>query len=451
MDDSPALNFEFEWEPAKGVTAAELQATWARLSILCGNESLTQVEDVASGSVRRSVYVPLYPMAEWIAYNWWYLTANARPSYLPERDWSFRSRLRMSENRSSWLMHHNLRAVGEGLPWPDITLIPMKETVIVAWQRDRNLVPGWRVRFMSTGRTEIDRSTFEQSLVAFVDAVLTRLEEEHVHETPLAQEWRELQNLDSEEVEFCAAAARLGLDPFATPPDVAELILESSAQLSATLLDDFLDAATPGRLKDEAEWVRALWKGIADSDRATDALPALSNGHSALQRRPWEKGLLDARQFRSAVEVPSIETFDVRRWVAVEHATRVSRSLQGLGARTAAGGRIVALVEPKSDEGERFAAARALWRFLSDVDSGEFLVTSARTPKQQAERAFAAELLAPATGVLEMLGPDSGDPIAADDIRPISQHFAVSDWVVQYQIMNQLGLDIEDLALGRDE
>ncbi len=451
MDNPAVLNFEFEWEAAKGVTAAELQATWARLSILCGDESLTQVEDVASGSVRRSVYLPLYPLAEWIAYNWWYLKAHARPGYLPERDWSFRSRLRMSEGRSSWLMHHNLRAVGDGLPWPDLTLIPMKDRFIVAWQRDRNLVPGWRVRFMSTGRTEIDRSTFEQSLVAFVDAVLTRLDEEGVPGTALAREWGELQNLDSDEVEFCIAAARLGLDPFATPPDVAELILESAAQLSATLLDDFLDAATPGQLRDEAAWVQSLRKVVVESDRATDTLPALSHGPSTPQRQPWEKGLQDARQFRAALHVPLIESFDVRRWVAVEHFTRVSRSLQGLGARTAADGRMVALAEPKGDEQERFAAARALWRFLSDADAGEFLVTSARTPKQQAERAFAAELLAPANGVRELLGSDSDDPIAADDIRPISEHFAVSDWVIQYQVVNQLGLEIEDLALGRDE
>lgn len=452
MGDSPGLVFECEWEPAKGVTAPELRSTWARLSISCGNEILTQVEDARTGSVRRSVYVPLYPMAEWIAYNWWYLRANSRPGYLPERDWSFRSRLRIGDDRSSWLLHHNLRAVGEGLPWPDLTLIPMKETTLLTWQRDSTFLPGWRVRFLSTGRAEIERRALEQSLATFVETVLTRLDEEHLHQTALASEWQALQELDAEELDFCMAAARLGLDPFATPAEVVELIIESAADLSPALLDDFLDAATPARLRDEAEWVQAHWRDILNSDRTTEPLPVLSNGYTELKGRPWERGLQDARAFRRAVSVSATETVDVSQWVAVNRVARVSRRLQGLGAKTSAHGRLVALAEPKTDEGERFAAARALWRFVNQAEASEFLVTAARTPKQQAERAFAAELLAPASGVAEMLGPDTLDPISTEEVRPISQHFAVSDWVIQYQITNQLlDFEVEDLTVRRDD
>ncbi len=293
-----------------------------------------------------------------------------RPAYLPERDWSFRSRLSMADHRSAWLTHHNLRAIGEGFPWPDLTMIPMKETTIVAWQRDRNFLPGWKVRFLSTGRAEVDRQALEECLVAFVDAVLTRLDEQHVRETPLAEEWRALQGLDPDEVEFCTAAARLGLDPLAAPPDVADLILQSAAQLSPSLLDDFLDAATPGRLRDEADWVNAHWRSIIESDRSTDPLPTLSNGERPLHGPAWEWGIRDARELRAALRVAPQESFDVGSWVAIERVRTVTRSLQGLGASTTTRGHLVALANPRSDEGERFTAARALWRFLRPGKSG---------------------------------------------------------------------------------
>jgi hypothetical protein len=77
LDD---FRIEWEWESAPSVRAPEHRATWARIEILVGQEHVTLVEDKDSTSSRRSIYCPLYPVAEWVAYNWWLLRANSRPA-----------------------------------------------------------------------------------------------------------------------------------------------------------------------------------------------------------------------------------------------------------------------------------------------------------------------------------------------------------------------------------
>lgn len=54
----------------QGVRAPELRSTWARLKAWLDDTCITLAEDVSTGSVRRSISVPLYPLAEWIAFNW---------------------------------------------------------------------------------------------------------------------------------------------------------------------------------------------------------------------------------------------------------------------------------------------------------------------------------------------------------------------------------------------
>ena len=70
----PKLSFEFEWMDAERINGPELSATWALLQIRAGDSVVTRVLDARAKTVRDSVYVPLYPFAEWLATNWWFLT-----------------------------------------------------------------------------------------------------------------------------------------------------------------------------------------------------------------------------------------------------------------------------------------------------------------------------------------------------------------------------------------
>ena len=53
--------------------APELRATWASLRIRAGKTAITRVFDGRSRTVREEIFVPIYPLAEWLATNWWFL------------------------------------------------------------------------------------------------------------------------------------------------------------------------------------------------------------------------------------------------------------------------------------------------------------------------------------------------------------------------------------------
>jgi len=71
------------------------------------------------------------------------------------------------------------------------------------------------------------------------------------------------------------------------------------------------------------------------------------------------------------------------------------------------------------------------------------MISSASMPLQKAERAFAAELLAPADGLKEMLPELSGDTIDLRTVAELSAHFRVSDLVVEHQLENHFGIAVE--------
>jgi len=67
------FQFQFEWEDPLGARGPELRATWARLEIRVDDIPVSRLIDEKNRSIRDAVYGPLYPVAEWIAMNWWSL------------------------------------------------------------------------------------------------------------------------------------------------------------------------------------------------------------------------------------------------------------------------------------------------------------------------------------------------------------------------------------------
>ena len=58
---------------AKDVQGPELASTWASLLIRVADSVITRVVDRRAQTVRDHVYVPLYPLAESLVTNWWFL------------------------------------------------------------------------------------------------------------------------------------------------------------------------------------------------------------------------------------------------------------------------------------------------------------------------------------------------------------------------------------------
>ena len=58
-----------EWINRQGVILDEYEATFSRFSLQSNDIYLTQVRDTEQNS-RHYIYIPAYPVAEWLAFNW---------------------------------------------------------------------------------------------------------------------------------------------------------------------------------------------------------------------------------------------------------------------------------------------------------------------------------------------------------------------------------------------
>ena len=120
----------FEWEESPRVRAPELSATWARLEVHVDDKVITRVDAERSGSVRTGIYVPLFPIAEWMVSNWFFLWDEWRLDAPPAR--------------------HRLLSAREGFALPDLTFHPTESHMELAWRRLR---APWSLRSMLGPRT----------------------------------------------------------------------------------------------------------------------------------------------------------------------------------------------------------------------------------------------------------------------------------------------------------
>ena len=181
------LEFDFDWMDAQGVNGPELAATWASLCIRIGSSVVTHAIDSRAKTVRDRLYVSLYPMAEWLATNWWFLTSEAG-SPIKQDSVDFRRR-------------HSLAANREGYAYPDLHVFPLGGLTRLLWRRGAS--PWAETRFLDEGDVSIDSAQFREACADLVDSVVSRLVDFGIEDTLLQQEWDAVQVADPEEADFC--------------------------------------------------------------------------------------------------------------------------------------------------------------------------------------------------------------------------------------------------------
>ena len=82
-------------------------------SFSANGTSLTEGLSFDDESLRPGPLVSAYPLAEWLAWNWWRLTREATPSQV-NRHWAFA---------------HRLSSIGGGYRWPNLELVSDGERV----------------------------------------------------------------------------------------------------------------------------------------------------------------------------------------------------------------------------------------------------------------------------------------------------------------------------------
>ena len=438
------------------MAAPELAATVARLEIRVGSRWPTIVEESRNGSIRRSINVSLYPLAEWIVFSWWTLLHSGR------------SGGSLPNERSQWTSprRNNMRAAGDGFIWPNLSIHPESGLIRIEWSADAALLPGRDVRFLTNGSDLLDFALVQESFTDLVESVITRLNEAGVGESTLQKEWTALRELSTDEAEFCQVCGRLGLDPFSEGVDLATAIERVYDELPESIVADFFDAANPERLLENADWVskadakallpkrspstrmatpRAVEASMSDTRVAFHSVPVIGQDFlSAIRttrwsdsdpRRPFEIGYEQARRVRAELRLSPEERFPIDQMpVSVSTLQSNEPSLQGLSRASDEHTNVILGWVARPEE-KKFASSRALWHTLYGDPRAPFLLTSAASPSQQTARAFAAELLAPAEGIRARLGVGMGGITAAP---VIADAYAVSETVIQHQIENQI-------------
>lgn len=435
MSESRSFRIEVEWDSALGVATPELAATWARFAIWIGSQSPTSVED--SGRVyRRSIYTSVYPLAEWIAFNWWALTAELRPSAVPVLLWTW-SNVASHE----WLQRHNIRGAGTGMPWPDLTFVPEGAVTRLVWRSGPGLA-GQPVTFLSNGDVYLPSAQFVDQPAQFVDQVIDRLQEADVLDTPLAKEWRALRDTDAEEAAFARAAARLGLDPYAMTTAAQEELVRVSSILERHVMDEFLDSADPGHLQLAVNWLQQARNRAAN---LTDVRAASVVGewrtilryqNLADDEKPWIRGYRAAREVRRILGLEPTDRLGMDDLVTKVTLGGQSAGLEGFTRLSSADKPILVLPSGRrSAPSVRFAQARSLGLLLASGED-EHLLDPASTDLSKESRAFAAELIAPISGIQQYL---SRSPAVTDAaFEAVAARFRASTLLVRRQYENQM-------------
>lgn len=428
------IQLRFDWVDPEGVQGAELRATWAQLGVWIGDEPVTRVFDEKSRTVRDHVYVPLYPLAEWLATHWWLLF------------YEVETPARSADN--CFEMRHSLRDAREGYALPALSIHSQGETVQLAWVEDK--LPPQRLEFLSRGQKTIGCSALRRELGDFIEAVVLRLQQLGVEQTVLEEEWAAISSTDSEEKEFCTAAAALGLDPYDLDDPQREMILAVGENIPASLRSEFFSVARAEQLAEGSQVVLDAVE-LGRSNPA-DLLPLkelrveLSSYTVATSpRAPWRDGYDIARRVRDHLNLdgrplPSFQAISQALQVgetelgrAIRPAptpTRIFDAVMGVNEWDSPG---FVVSSPLKEEAQRFHLCRGLFEFLTSPALQPALVTRSRSDRQSRSRAFAAEFLAPADGLRARV---SGSTVGNDEVDELAREFGVQPWVVAHQIEN---------------
>ena len=435
------LSFLPEWNDAPGVKDPVLAATWARLEIKYHSSSgcrwLSRLIRASSNSVDRGIYGSLFPLAEWIVENWWFLLHESCrvPELISGRQ------LAGDALQRTWVQRHNLLTARSGGALPDVTIYRDGNSIALRWAPDPDQDdPTTPVRFIEQGLGYADPSNVEGCFHGLVEAVLARLDAHSDDATErLRSQWSALCESRQSESALCARSASLGLDPYdeqELSDDLAEIINSHLDHLPTPVQQDLLEATTPASLLGDLDWVERVLSSVSIS---TERANTISHG-DALTAHQW--GYQEAARFRQQFSLPSAPIPNLPEllheccsWPAADQQSIIVEGTKSFTAFAVKDrDHRPQIFGPKLGYwADRFRLARSVY-FLCDSMHSTVprLVTGAYTWDQRASRAFAAELLAPAAA----LGAQVGCMVSADDVDQLARRFDVRPGLIEHQIRN---------------
>ena len=425
------LTIETDWEHSEAGTPEE-RASFAAVGIRSGDLWLTEAEDAFVNRIRQKVYLSAYPLAEWLAWNWW--------------------RLRWEPRRHSheWAMAHRMSTIGGGYVWPDITVISDGERLVLipAPTRPRPAEP---LRYICQTPAVVRASIFEDAVDALVLRVLGQLRAESVVTSNLTSIWTDLiQERRSPELALRRKfEALLGYEVDEANDDLIERLVRDSIPLGERGVQELAAARTDNAGPATSAEIQQSAKDSGFESRPRDVVRLRGTSVEPLPVgvAAWKRGVAAARAVREQERLSEGEISNARlcELAGVSSAAISQGQKRGFLSFALDEGPTKGLVVMRSgyETGRRFDLARLLGDRIAAASDGALRpATRTYTYRQKLQRSFAGEFLCPFESLVGMLAGDYSD----DMIEDVARHFNVSVLTVRTLLVNHGLIERESLT-----
>lgn len=440
------LDLSYTWiDPGSGMRGTSHRETFAdlRLAVLKRVFTLNRsIEaDAELEEPREAVRVSLFPLAEFIAFNWWALLYEPRKHPL---------------DSSTYNNRHRIDRHRDGFAYPRVEIYGSDSNVQLAAYPSKVISAGveFPTGLPTTEPINLERHATEETLLRLVQDVLQRVTD--VDDKSMLHEAIEAINQsrsDPDEHEYCVLAGLLGGDPYEPDDRLEKAIRTVCDKLGKALSKEIFATSELESVVGHAESIRkfaheSLMKSKSAAEHVAglkgDFGRRLAKSAAAQPAAPWKRGYQAAQELRGLLsidtrnplpddkalqqklldgaQVESIEGFDWQRL-----------SARGLGADDRNGFGIA--IDPKGQINPRFQLVSTFADYLLSDETDLFLSTTGSTDRQKRNRAFAAEFLAPIDAIRARLG--HRETIVSRELNAFCKEFGVSGTIVKYQIENQ--------------
>ncbi|WPL15287.1 hypothetical protein Thiowin_00174 [Thiorhodovibrio winogradskyi] len=418
----------------------EERACYGQLAIRHGERLLSEGIDGFSHRLQAGPRVSGYPLAEWLAWNWWRLTEESKPTQITP-DWRFA---------------HQLDSVGAGYIWPNLSIFSDRaRTALIA----KPSHPQGQASYRSTADETLILPTpqVSQAIAHFIEQMRERLRASGIREdTNLDALWQRLQQerQDPRQSLRRRLEALLGYDPDDAPEALIAALLNETQRLGEDALLELAAAHRPQRALPGHERLRQWAKDNGYASKATDRVSPLAPDtfNTAARTPAWHQGDQAARAFRTRerITAETVSNAQLAHWCAVTPRLLTDPHSApdlafGLQPADQPEGHLV--LRSRWPTGRRFELARLLGDWLS-IGAREplLLATASHTYRQKFQRAFAAELLCPFAALEAMLAGDH-----SEEAREEAAHqFQVSEQAVTTLLVNHGRLPADELDAEAD-
>ncbi len=418
------LDLTFDWEGA-GPDRPEIEQTTGMFLFSAGDICLTRNVDLWAKTIKEKVLVSAYPLAIWMAGNWW------RLMYEPLPPQNFKP-------TEAWRMAHEMPAAGHGFLWPQIILATDSEKMQI-WAKPSRPENTQAIKYLNglTTPFSIDVADFIKIIDIFINNTLSRLTATGNKETDLFHLWHEVldERADHDAAKYRRIEAEMGFEPDECPEEIVADSLEIAERLGENNLSELAPVCGKTSAKGPLGEIRELL-----AEKGIKGKPDLFSGSFCVAEppgsfQPWRHANESARQTRKMLGNPT-EKFqtdtlcellglnhdDINNWQPfsrqqISFAIRQDQNCYEFYPRK------------KHPTAKRFELARFVGDYMlsKQNDHGANIAcTDLRTCRQKFQRAYAAELLCPMDGLIEFLNNDFSESAIED----AANHYEVSPTTV---------------------